>query len=308
MPWKNFVTQPFKNAQYKHMLPPPEPEAGPQNHHGAPGAASQAAPKAPAHKARPAEAPPAKAPAEAPPAPGLCQPELEPSQAAPADANPGAPTQDDLAQEAQAEPSQAAPAEAGPGAPTQAAPPQGYASYCISALAEIDPENAISDFITLINSQEENGIQNFGDETQLAWLQSLVSENHQLLQDALDSQKRTIAQLQEAISTMLSEQDWMASMQAELDTFSVKVESVLAQMQKERKAAQLAEMRRLAEAQLMLEKQAKAGDIVKIMKENCLSVEDLNQFLSLTNQKRKVAEPSMLAEPAEKRLRMTKEP
>ena len=85
MPWKNFVTQPFENAQYKHMLPPPEPEAGPQNHHGAPGAASQAAPKAPAHKARPAEAPPAKAPAEAPPAPGLCQPEPEPSEAAPAE-------------------------------------------------------------------------------------------------------------------------------------------------------------------------------------------------------------------------------
>ena len=73
----------------------------------------------------------------------------------------------------------------------------------------------------------------------------------------------------------------------------------MAQMQKEEEA--LAEQQRL-------QKQAKAAEIVEMMKENCLSVEDLNQFLSLTNQKRKVAEPSMLAEPAEKRLRMTKEP
>ena len=85
MPWQRFVSKTFERAQYKHMLPPPEPEAGPQNHHGAPGAASQAAPKAPAHKARPAEAPPAKAPAQSPPAPGLCQPEPEPSEAAPAE-------------------------------------------------------------------------------------------------------------------------------------------------------------------------------------------------------------------------------
>ena len=192
----------------------------------------------------------------------------------PAEDGPGS-----VAQEAEAEPSQAAPAEAGPGAPTQAAPPQGYASYCRSALAEIDPENAISDFITLINSQEENGIQNFGDETQLAWLQSLVSENHQLLQDALDSQKRTIAQLQEAISTMLPEQERMALMQAQLEYFSVQVESVLAQKQKEKEAAQLAEMTRLAEEQLMLHKQAKAGEIVEMMKENGFSIDDLNQAL-----------------------------
>ena len=221
----------------------------------------------------------------------------------PAEAGPGS-----VAQEAEAEPSQAVPAEAGPGAPTQAAPPQGYAYYCRSALAEMDPENTINNLITSIYSQEGQDKLHWDDDSQIAELQSRLTQKHQLLQGAFDSQKRTMAHLEEAISTMLSEQDWMASMQAQLETFSVKVESVLAQMQKERKAAQLAEMRRLAEAQLMLEKQAKAGDIVKIMRENCLSVEDLNQFLSLTNQKRKVAEPSMLAEPAEKRLRMTKEP
>ena len=65
LPWANFVTEPFNNAQYKHMLPPPEPEFGPQNHHGPPGAASKAAPKAPPAKAARAQA----APAQAPPAP-----------------------------------------------------------------------------------------------------------------------------------------------------------------------------------------------------------------------------------------------
>ena len=216
----------------------------------------------------------------------------------PAEDGPGS-----VAQEAEA-----ATAEAIPGAPIQAGPPYLYAYYYMSALAEMDPENTINNLITSIYSQEGQDKLHWDDDSKIAELQSRLTQKHQLLQGAFDSQKRTMAHLEEAISTMLSEQDWMASMQAQLETFSVKVESVLAQMQKERKAAQLAEMRRLAEAQLMLEKQAKAGDIVKIMRENCLSVEDLNQFLSLTNQKRKVAEPSMLAEPAEKRLRMTKEP
>ena len=193
----------------------------------------------------------------------------------PAEDGPGS-----VAQEAEAEPSQAVPAEAGPGAPTQAAPPQGYAYYCRSALAEMDPENTINNLITSIYSQEGQDKLHWDDDSQIAELQSRLTQKHQLLQGAFDSQKRTMAHLEEAISTMLSEQDWMASMQAQLQAFSVKVDSALAQMQKEEEA--LAEQQRL-------QMQAKAAEIVEMMKENCLSVEDLNQFLSLTNQKRKVA-------------------
>ena len=202
------------------------------------------------------------------------------------------------------------PAEAGPGsvawswseaatAEAIAGPPYLYAYYYMSALAEMDPENTITHLITLIDSQDYQDIENFGDESSIAELQSLLTQKHQLLHGAFDSQKRTMAQLEKAISCMLAEQAWIASMQAQLQAFSVKVDSALAQMQKEEEA--LAEQQRL-------QMQAKAAEIVEMMKENCLSVEDLNQFLSLTNQKRKVAEPSMLAEPAEKRLRMTKEP
>ena len=38
-------------------------------------------------------------------------------------------------------------------------------------------------------------------------------------------------------------------------------------------------MTRLAEEQLMLHKQAKAGEIVEMMKENGFSIDDLNQAL-----------------------------
>ena len=145
---------------------------------------------------------------------------------------------------------------------------------CISALAAIDPEDTITKLI-----QEAEDLQNSGDDSQIAELQSRLTHKHQLLQGALDSQKRTIAQLQEAISTMLSEQERMALMQAQLEYFSVQVESVLAQKQKEKEAAQLAEMTRLAEEQLMLHKQAKAGEIVEMLKENGFSIDDLNQAL-----------------------------
>ena len=230
MPWKNFLTQPFKNAQYKHMLPPPEPEAAP-------------------------------------------------SQAAPADANPGAPTQDDLAQEAQAEPSQAAPAEAGPGAPPQAAPPQGCAYYCMSALALMDPQNRISNFFTRVDSGEAELLRIFAKHASLPQLKIVLTETHHRLQCALDSQKRTVAQLKDAIRSMSSEQERIASMQAQLEFFSMQLESVLAQKQKEKEAEQLAEMTRLAEEQLMLHKQAKAAEIVEMMKENGFSIDDLNQAL-----------------------------
>ena len=59
----------------------------------------------------------------------------------------------------------------------------------------------------------------------------------------------------------------------------MQLESVLAQKQKEKEAEQLAEMTRLAEEQLMLHKQAKAAEIVEMMKENGFSIDDLNQAL-----------------------------
>ena len=138
----------------------------------------------------------------------------------PAEAGPGS-----VAQEAEA-----ATAEAIPGAPIQAGPPYLYAYYYMSALAEMDPENTITHLITLIDSQDYQDIENFGDESSIAELQSLLTQKHQLLHGAFDSQKRTMAQLENAISCMLAEQAWMASMQAQLQAFSVKVDSALAQM------------------------------------------------------------------------------
>ena len=178
------------------------------------------------------------------------------------------------------------PAEAGPGSvaqeaeaaiadaifddPIQAGPPYLYAYYYMSALAEMDPENTITHLITLIDSQDYQDIENFGDESSIAELQSLLTQKHQLLHGAFDSQKRTMAQLEKAISCMLAEQAWIASMQAQLQAFSVKVDSALAQMQKEEEA--LAEQQRL-------QKQAKAAEIVEMMKENGFSIDDLNQAL-----------------------------
>ena len=188
-----------------------------------------------------------------------------------------------------AQEAEAATAEAIPGAPIQAGPPYLYAYYYMSALAEMDPENTITHLITLIDSQDYQDIENFGDESSIAELQSLLTQKHQLLHGAFDSQKRTMAQLENAISCMLAEQAWMASMQAQLQAFSVKVGSALAQMQKEEEA--------LAEEQ-RLQKQAKAGEIVEMMKENGFSVDDLNQALSMNTEKMNVAEPSVAAEPS----------
>ena len=192
----------------------------------------------------------------------------------PAEDGPGS-----VAQEAEAEPSQAAPAEAGPGAPPQAAPPQGCAYYCMSALALMDPENSINNLFTRVDSQEAELLRIFAKDANLPGLKSGLTEIHHQLQFALDSQKRTVAQLEDAIRSMSSEQERIALMQAQLEYFSVQVESVLAQKQKEKEAAQLAEMTRLAEEQLMLHKQAKAGEIVEMMKENGFSIDDLNQAL-----------------------------
>ena len=164
---------------------------------------------------------------------------------------------------------------------------------CISALAAIDPEDTITKLI-----QEAEDLQNSGDDSQIAELQSRLTHKHQLLQGALDSQKRTIAQLQEAISTMLSEQERMALMQAQLEYFSVQVESVLAQKQKEKEAAQLAQ------------KQKQLQTILEMMQQNGVSVEDLKQILSMNTEKMNAAEtsvaaePSKSAEPAEKKLRI----
>ena len=63
---------------------------------------------------------------------------------------------------------------------------------------------------------------------------------------------------------------WAFFQQAQLQAFSVKVDSALAQMQKEEEA--LAEQQRL-------QKQAKAAEIVEMMKENGFSIDDLNQAL-----------------------------
>ena len=178
----------------------------------------------------------------------------------PAEAGPGS-----VAQEAEA-----ATAEAIFDAPIQAGPPYLYAYYYMSALAEMDPENTITHLITLIDSQDYQDIENFGDESSIAELQSLLTQKHQLLHGAFDSQKRTMAQLEKAVSCMLAEQAWIASMQAQLQAFSVKVDSALAQMQKEEEA--LAEQQRL-------QKQAKAAEIVEMMKENGFSIDDLNQAL-----------------------------
>ena len=134
----------------------------------------------------------------------------------------------------------------------------------------MDPENTINNLITSIYSQEGQDKLHWDDDSQIAELQSRLTQKHQLLQGAFDSQKRTMAHLEEAISTMLSEQDWMASMQAQLQAFSVKVDSALAQMQKEEEA--LAEQQRL-------QMQAKAAEIVEMMKENGFSIDDLNQAL-----------------------------
>ena len=145
---------------------------------------------------------------------------------------------------------------------------------CISALAAIDPEDKITKLI-----QEAEDLQNSGDHSQIAELQSRLTHKQQLLQGALDSQRRTMAQLEDAFRSMSSEQERMALMQAQLECFSVQLESVLAQKQKEKEAEQLAEMTRLAEEQLMLHKQAKAAEIVEMMKENGFSIDDLNQAL-----------------------------
>ena len=145
---------------------------------------------------------------------------------------------------------------------------------CISALAAIDPEDKITKLI-----QEAEDLQNSGDHSQIAELQSRLTHKQQLLQGALDSQRRTMAQLEDAFRSMSSEQERIASMQAQLEFFSMQLESVLAQKQKEKEAEQLAEMTRLAEEQLMLHKQAKAAEIVEMMKENGFSIDDLNQAL-----------------------------
>ena len=164
---------------------------------------------------------------------------------------------------------------------------------CISALAAIDPEDTITKLI-----QEAEDLQNSGDDSQIAELQSRLTHKHQLLQGALDSQKRTIAQLQEAISTMLPEQERMALMQAQLEYFSVQVESVLAQKQKEKEAAQLAS-----------QKQKQLQTILEMMQQNSVSVEDLKHILSMDTKKMNAAEtsvaaePSKSVEPAEKKLR-----
>ena len=197
----------------------------------------------------------------------------------PAEAGPGS-----VAQEAGA-----ATAEAIPGAPIQVGPPYLYAYYYMSALAEMDPENTITHLITLIDSEDYQDIENFGDESSIAELQSMLTQKHQLLHGAFDSQEKTMADLEHAISCMLAEQAWMASMQAQLQAFSVKVDSALAQMQKEEEA--LAEQQRL-------QKQAKAAEIVEMMKDNGFSVDDLNQALSMNTKKMNAAETSVAAEPS----------
>ena len=153
---------------------------------------------------------------------------------------------------------------------------------CISALAAIDPEDTITKLI-----QEAEDLQNSGDDSQIAELQSRLTHKHQLLQGALDSQKRTIAQLQEAISTMLPEQERMALMQAQLEYFSVQVESVLAQKQKEKEAEQLAS-----------QKQKQLQTILEMMQQNSVSVEDLKHILSMDTKKMNAAETSVAAEPS----------
>ena len=112
-----------------------------------------------------------------------------------------------------------------------------------------------------------------------------------------------MAQLGKAISIVSSEEGLMISMQAQLDAISVKVDPFLAQKEKEKEAAQLAEITRLAEEQLRLQKQAQAQSSLENMKDTGLSLECLSQMLS--TEKRKLAEPSMSAdcaipEPAQK--------
>ena len=151
---------------------------------------------------------------------------------------------------------------------------------CISALAAIDPEDTITKLI-----QEAEDLQISGDE--IAELQSRLTQKHQLLQGALDSQERTIAQVKEALSTMLTEQEKMALMQAQLECFSVKLESVLAQKQKEEEAAQLAS-----------QKQKQLQTIFEMMQKHSVSVEDLNQILSMNTKKMNADETSVAAEPS----------
>ena len=85
------------------------------------------------------------------------------AKAAAAEAGPGSP-EADVAQEAESE-------------PTQAAPPHVYAYYCMSALAEIDPEDTIKHLITVLSSQEAQGLEleDFGDESKIAQAQSGLS-------------------------------------------------------------------------------------------------------------------------------------
>ena len=200
----------------------------------------------------------------------------------PAEDGPGS-----VAQEAEAEPSQAAPAEAGPGAPPQAAPPQGCAYYCMSALALMDPENSINNLFTRVDSQEAELLRIFAKDANLPGLKSGLTEIHHQLQFALDSQKRTVAQLEDAIRSMSSEQERIALMQAQLEYFSVQVESVLAQKQKEKEAEQLAS-----------QKQKQLQTILEMMQQNSVSVEDLKHILSMDTKKMNAAETSVAAEPS----------
>ena len=153
---------------------------------------------------------------------------------------------------------------------------------CISALAAIDPEDKITKLI-----QEAEDLQNSGDHSQIAELQSRLTHKYQLLQDALDSQKRTMAQLEDAIRSMSSEQERMALMQAQLECFSVQLESVLAQKQKEKEAEQLAS-----------QKQKQLQTIFEMMQQHSVSVEDLKQVLSMNTKKMNAAETSVAAEPS----------
>ena len=153
---------------------------------------------------------------------------------------------------------------------------------CISALAAIDPEDTITKLI-----QEAEDLQNSGDHSQIAELQSRLTHKYQLLQDALDSQKRTMAQLEDALRSMSSEQERMALMQAQLECFSVQLESVLAQKQKEKEAEQLAS-----------QKQKQLQTIFEMMQQHSVSVEDLQQVLSMNTKKMNAAETSVAAEPS----------
>ena len=153
---------------------------------------------------------------------------------------------------------------------------------CISALAAMDPEDTITKLI-----QEAEDLQNSGDDSQIAELQSRLTHKQQLLQGALDSQRRTMAQLEDAFRSMSSEQERMALMQAQLECFSVQLESVLAQKQKEKEAEQLAS-----------QKQKQLQTIFEMMQQHSVSVEDLKQVLSMNTKKMNAAETSVAAEPS----------